>query len=721
MSAKFDEEELRKKIREQLEQEHSEKKEYFEKQLSEESVAAFEDDESYYLEIYIRRKLQDEVFSKYPEFVQCGNHLDQIKWLTPLEMEEEYEFFPVEYTFWSKIKKAFSGKAGVKIPDTPVINKMIEQFREEIENEAVIRIKKYKEYIDQRGVANLDDQKKKIIAEEQDRFYKSLKGYHKYKNHIGETTWMTEDEFNAQDEFTDRIYSPVELALRGLILFTSLIILLSGIIYTYSLFSPQTFKGYILVETSDSKAKASLYINQNLAVGFTPGIPYPVDEGLHEIALISPKFKTVPSFHKVEILDKDTVNIKFQLIEVNENSAIVRLNVPFEDAGVYADGEFKGTIQKSGLLSLPVGDHTISVRKANYISTPRLHTFSLNAGDTIDLSFRLTQMRNPAQSSPSSSSINVGLIEVNSNVRGAEIFLNGNKTGFSTDYVFQKIPLGQHIVRLEKEGYAVYPEEQVVKLTSDERTAKVDFTLASTNRYVTIIANPKHAPIYVDGKEIALGTFRGAISLGEHELSFGNLANYKNPGKQKITITKDGQNRFEFTYDNDLFYEIKPATIKPAGSEVRVSSGYILNGINFKANSTNGPEILLNNKVNENVWHMGFAFQYKNPPGSDALYIRFELPNDLNISNDTKLKLWLYQSNENYPLVISGKSGYMVAINNKIIVENKQPDNNISQISEDKFEEINVAGYLKSGINNLIISCTPENSRFMHLWKIVIN
>ncbi len=715
---KFNEEALRKKIREQLEKEHSEKNQFLDETLSEDEIAAHEDDESYYLEIYLRNKLEDEVYSKYPEFVECGNHLDQIKWLTPLELSKEYEFFPIEYTFFARLKNKLFRQKRVKVPDNPEIAKMIVVFREDLEKNAKERIQSYKDHLKENEIAYRSEKEKRILEEERERFYNSLKGYHKYKNHIAETKWMTAEEFDAQDEFTDRVYTIKDKIKYGFLFAAILSIIIVGITLLVNVFEEDAQNGYVLIDTANKKA--SLYIDQNLAVGFTPGVAYPVNAGIHEIALISPDFKTEPNFQQVDIARGDTTKISFKLTLINGNSGIVRINVPFEDASVYADGEFKGTIQTSSLLSLPVGDHSVAVKKSNYIASPRLHTFSLNAGDTIDLDFRMIQSTISQSSSSRSSAINLGLITINSNIKDAEIILNGHKTGFTTDYILQKIPLGQHIIRVEKDGHKVYPEEQVVLLSQNDRQAKVDFTLTSTTKYVTIQVKPHGALIFIDGKEAAKGTFRGSLALGEHTVTFEDIKNYKNPGKKKINVTKEGKDRFEFVYGSDLYFEISPLAVKPSSSVVRTSSGYILKGINFKANSINGPDLITNDIINQDIWNLGFAFQYKNPPGSDAIYVRFEVPNDLNISNDIKLKLWLYKTDQDYPLAISSISEYMVVFNNRIILDKKTPRYNISQISENNYEEISIANYIKPGNNILLISCTPNNTQFLNLWKIVI-
>ncbi|KAA3615031.1 MAG: PEGA domain-containing protein [Calditrichaeota bacterium] len=716
---KFNEDELRRKIREQLERKHSEKQvKTNPNQPDAQEATGNEEDESYFLEIYVRRKLQEEVFSRHAEFIKCGNHLDQIKWLTPLELEEEFEFFPLEYTFWERFRKKFSGSKKAKVPDTPEINKMIDEFRKEIEEDAEERIKKYKTHLIENKKQIQDDLEKKIFEEEQERFYRSKKGYHKYKNHINETTWMTREEFDHQDEFTDRVLTPMEKLQRRFVMALVIIGIGVGVYFISDFLTPESQKGYLIVDLNVENS--SLYINQNLAIGFTPGEPYVLDEGEHEIAVISSGYTVEPSFQTAEISVGDTTNVTFEMTEFAGNMGVVRLNIPFNDATIFLDGKFKGTAQESKILVLETGDHSLTVKKENYIPVPQLHSFSLNAGDTIDLAFRLTPQKSKTTANRASSSINVGLIEVSSNVRDAQIILNGQKTGFATDYILQKIPFGQHIVRVEKEGYKIYPKEQVVKLSKDMRQAKVSFTMTSTSRLVTINVLPKKAKIIINGNEVASGSFSGSLPLGKHIVTFNDLEGYQNPGEQVLDIKKEGGSKYEFKYGSDIFYEIKPGKVLPSPSVVSVSSGYIMNGINFKVNSGNGPDFEADEIIGEKVWNMGFAFQYKNPPGTDAVLIRFNTPSDMNITKDVKLKLWLYESKSKYPLVLGSRAEYRVILNNVIIANHVKPKFTMDQFSSSNYEEISISEHLRAGGNVLIIAVDTDNAVFLKFWKAEI-
>lgn len=716
---KFDEEALRHKIREQLHRDHKRRQEVKkETETPAEILSRRDEDESYYLEIYIRRQLQEQVYSKYPEFVKCGNHLDQIKWLTPLEMEEEFEFFPLEYTFWERLKIKLTGRYKVKLPKTAEIQKMIAEFREEIENDARERVQAYRNHVKENQKNISDDIEKRIFEEEQDRFYSKQKGYYKYKNHLNETAWMTKEEFEDQDEYIDRVYTPREKMFRSILYITGIIVMFFGVYFISDYLGSDSQIGYLVVDTGDHKG--SLYIDQDLAVGFTPGKPYPIAEGEHIVTVISSGFVTDPGFMKVKINVADTSRISFNVKAIEGNKGYVRLKVPFPDAGIYVDGEFKGTIQEGNLMALSEGDHTITVEKDNYFSMPPVHTFALKSGDTLDLRFSMTPRRTGENDKPFNASINLGLISVNANVRGAQIILNSQQTGFQTDYILQKIPFGQHVIRVEKEGYTVYPKEQIIRLSQDNRQVKVDFTLTSTTKNVVLTVHPKTATIYINGNEAGVGRFEGALPLGEHKITFSDVDHYKNPGTKTITVQNDGPARFEFKYGSDVDFTASPGYIEPAGSNVRISEGYILNGVTFQESSSNKPDVVINEKNGRKVWNMGYAFPYKNPPGMDALLMRFQAPNDLFLLDDINLKLWIYNTDDNYPLVLSGKSQYRVILNNAVVTENRVPRYSINQIAENRFEQINISKFIKPGFNSLIISTGNDNTRFLQLWKVTV-
>jgi len=709
----FDEEALRKKIREQLAQQHKERQQQ-QQSSGDDSASAPrlpEEDESFYLETYVRRKLEAEVYSRHPEFVKCGNHLGQIKWLTPLEMEEEYEFYPFEEGFFSRMRqKLFPVR--VKLPKDPEIQKLIADFREEIEKDAQERIARYRENLEQSKQNLQSETERRIFEEEQDRFYSKQRGYHKYRNHIGETRWMTHEEFDSQEEFVERVYTPLEKWSRRAALVLAIALLGFGGWYLYGLFGPDHPRGFLIVDVEG--ARGNLYIDQKLAVGFTPGQPYPVDEGQHRISVLRSGYESEPGFEDISVDAGDTLSARFRLKPMAGDKATVSVKAPYPDAGIYVNGEFKGTIRENRYLNLPPGDHSISLEKAGYISVPPVRALILTAGDTVETTFRMNARR--SSTAEVSSATRVGLIDVNSNVRGADIFMNGENTGFKTDYVLQKLPFGQYVIRVEKEGFDIYPREQVVRLDNDSRQARADFTLTSLTRPVTISTNPVQGTILVDGKDVGRGRFSGSLGLGTHTISFGDVEDYITPPPQEIEVTESGSTIFNFTYGSKLFVEVTPRSTAPDDAAAVTIRGHILTGTTFKSSQENGPELL----DDRSAWKIGYAFQYQNPPGSDALMIRFRAPQDLTLTNRVELKLEIYGTNENYPLVLGGKTRYRVILNNTVIADQKEPRYSVKEAAAGRYETYTITNNLKPGYNTLIIAAAQGNSAFMELHKIVI-
>ncbi len=712
---KFNEEELRRKIREELERKHSERKSKTKETVEQAQPMAQPVNESYFIETYIRRQLEEEVYGAHPEFVKCENHLNQIRWLTPLEMEEEFEFFPVEEGFWERLRNKWFGGPRVKIPDTAEIQQMIDKLRAEFEEDARKRIEAYKAHMQANKKAFADDLEKKIYEEEQDRFYSQLKGYYKYKNHIGETAWMTPEEFENQDEFMERYYTPRQILVRRILTGAAALLVLGGLYAGWQSLQPETPRGYILVETGG--VKGSLYIDQNLAVGFSPGVPYPVGEGRHELTVLASGYTTSPDSLEIEVAAEDTVSVAFQLKAMSGKNGVVHVVAPHPEAGLYVDGDFRGVLGDTPYVQLPEGDHTITLKHDYYLPTPGFHTFSLAAGDTVELSFSMRPTRKK-ESRVSASSL--GLIEVNTNVPGARIFLNGRPTGFQTDYVLQKIPFGRHVIRVELENYKAYPKERVVELNKDRRKAQAEFTLSATLRPTVIAVEPQNAPLFLDGKKLAVGRYSGKLPLGKHTITFGDVKGFYTPPAQTIEIRDELENSFNFSYGIRLNLDMTPGNIRDSYGPVRLIPGYIVKGIEFKRSTENAPEVIEMPNGLGRAWQMGFAFQYRNPPGSDALELYFQVPSPLNITKDIVLKLWIYNSREKYPLVIGGKARYRVILNNSVVRDHITVKNDLAAAGENAYETVTLSRYLKPGLNKLIIATADDNTVFLNLWKAAI-
>jgi Protein of unknown function (DUF3344)/PEGA domain len=112
---------------------------------------------------------------------------------------------------------------------------------------------------------------------------------------------------------------------------------------------------------------------------------------------------------------------------------------------------------------------------------------------------------------------------VDSSPRGAEVFIDGFKTGFSTPYTFFNISDGPHKIMVTKPGYI--PQERSVNLLYTPvplSTTNVHFTLDEyTNGFLRVASDPPGATISVDGSDTGEVTpfLFSSIPIGLHSVT----------------------------------------------------------------------------------------------------------------------------------------------------------------------------------------------------------
>jgi PGF-pre-PGF domain-containing protein len=111
-------------------------------------------------------------------------------------------------------------------------------------------------------------------------------------------------------------------------------------------------------------------------------------------------------------------------------------------------------------LSLPVGDYTITVTLADYV-TPENRTVTVSPGETVPVVFDLEEV--------------CGILNVSSVPAGARIVLDGVDTGRLTNATLEDILPGEHNVTVVLAGYKT-PENRTVTVSPDE-TTEVAFAL----------------------------------------------------------------------------------------------------------------------------------------------------------------------------------------------------------------------------------------------------
>lgn len=719
----MDEKELRKKIRTELKENHEERKRLargkipagmdYSPGLSEDTLH----DE--FLKKTIIKTLENELCSQYPEMIKCENHLGETKWLTPAELNDEFEFYPVELSWIEKLQNKFFPLKSSPIPKSEKWQTFAQEVRTKMEEDLKKRIALFRQKQVELQKQHQSEVESKIYQDEIDKFYRSKRGYRKYKNHLGEYHWMTKEEAESQDEYFEEELS---LRQRGLRIFG--IIVLLGI-FVFSLWqffrtsADSPSKAYLVVSLNEERA--SFYIGQHLAVGFKANIPYPINPGVHEVSVILSGFRSTPKMQQVVVEPGDTVRIGFSLEKQNATElGFLQINTGGINGSVYANEEFYGNVAEHKIFTLRTGKHLIRIKSEGYVSYPIAQDVEVRPGDTLRLNFELRPQKESGRGFVSEAASTPGLIEVRSNVKNADIYLNGKKTEFKTDYILQKMALGQYVISLQKDGYEVYPEEQVVRITADDRRGLADFILSSTSTPVVVKTIPIDGEIFVNGTSLAKGVFRGSLPLGKHQISFGAVPFYKTPDSQQVEITRGGRNEFIFRYRTNFEILFTPRGISPVNLDGNIVTGHIFHNPTLIIDSENGPEKKFSNRVNSDIWYLGYTFQYRNPPGSDAIVFEFTMPSSIDLSQVINLKIWIYRTKSNYPLVVRGNPFYQIIINNNTFRGQVLPKFNEDEMNETSYDAFIVNEYLRVGKNSIILSAVKETSAEVALWKIAL-
>ncbi|MBD3226514.1 MAG: PEGA domain-containing protein [Caldithrix sp.] len=711
---------LREQIRSELEQKYQNKQ----NEKSDNSQLPTSDEKSYshfyrrYMEQLVYNQTADDVYGRHVEFIRCENHLGEIKWLTPIEEENDQEFTRQEKTWWKALLSIFRKSSKIEIPQDSEIDSLKEKWKEEFEADALQRIENYHHQIEKdRKQYEEEKNLQKIYQQEEDRFFKNKPGYKKYRNQKGEIRWMTEDEFEEQEEYYEEASARYR---RWLYIAASLIFVITAILAWLKLpGNGQINRGYLVVESN--RQAGTLYLNKSQVVGFALNEPFPLEAGDYEVALIDRHYRTIPAKHSVSITKNDTITVSFEQIErALQNAGYIEIDSPYNDAAIYLDFDFVGRTGDYNLIAVEAGQHDLALQKEGMETRPEKVSFDVTAGDTHRVAFQFINKQNVQPAEQTLTKQALGMLEVTSNVKEADIYLNGRKTGHKTDYIFQQLEPGKHVVRLQKPGYKIYPNEKVITISENQRNVKATFTLSSTFRNVRLVTRPVKGDIYVDGEKVGAGTARISLQLGKHAVQFGKIQNYREPDVDSITVTQNGNEDFIFRYNRKFFVEFKPEGVEPSPEMASIDEGYVRGSYEFKYRRNAKIERRTLDKLNDEMWFLGFPFQYRNPPGREALKFNFFIPDNVLLDDNIRLKVWGYQTKDNFPLALSGSTMYTIITNSVIVKENIAPKFVIDDAGEEQYSDFSINDFLRHGNNQILIFPSPQASAYFALWKVVI-
>ena len=246
--------------------------------------------------------------------------------------------------------------------------------------------------------------------------------------------------------------------------------------------------GFINV-TSMPESNAVVFINGE-RVGTTPYTSDRMASGTYKVKVMKEMYEAVEQ--TVVIKDGETT-----LTDINMSANFLTLNVSAEaGSDIYLDNEFKAKGKWTGRV--PLGSHYFEARKENH--KPSVTKVDIKKGDNTDIVLENPQPIN-------------GHIDINSSPMKADIYIDGKHYG-STPKIITNILIGNHKLRLEKEGCATLTKDILVE---EGKTLSLNEKL-STGKEIVIKTDKAGDKVYVDDKYIGDTPLTTNLSFGKHSI-----------------------------------------------------------------------------------------------------------------------------------------------------------------------------------------------------------
>ena len=247
--------------------------------------------------------------------------------------------------------------------------------------------------------------------------------------------------------------------------------------------------GWLSLTATEANNGASVYATniktgERIVLGNIPVAPHELDPGEYQLQILQSKYKSYTK--NITILANDTL-IESPILEPNFKRLTLTTD---EQSEIYVNGELYGKGSWSGTLEL--GEYSIETRKANHKSAYTL----LNVSD-IDANQKI-QLNAPTPI--------YGSLSVDGSPVRATIYVDNKYMGESP-MIINDLLIGEHKVRVEKDGYTVW-KDNVTVAESEEGivTYKLEKGI-SLDRIVLKGLNATNLSVKRDGDETLVFTY----------------------------------------------------------------------------------------------------------------------------------------------------------------------------------------------------------------------
>ena len=286
--------------------------------------------------------------------------------------------------------------------------------------------------------------------------------------------------------------------------------------------------GWIEVAGTGKLQGASVYVD-NALIGRAPCKSEALKSGNHTVRITKKMYATYTE--TVTVADNEITRLAPTL---TADFAEVTLTVD-ADAEIYVNDERKGTRSWTGPLGS--GTYKIECKQTNHeTSTTSKEITAAMDGQTVTL--------------PAPRPI-YGALNVESTPNFCKLYIDGKDMG-TTPKSIAEILIGQHEIKLAKDGYADYTE--TVTITKGDRK-QVKATL-SNGKEIQFTCNVPNAQLEIDGQKVGSATGTYHLTYGNHSLKvtatdyqdYTYTLNVSQSGSRSHSITMQAMRKDEETF-----------------------------------------------------------------------------------------------------------------------------------------------------------------------------
>lgn len=283
--------------------------------------------------------------------------------------------------------------------------------------------------------------------------------------------------------------------------------------------------GYVDVVTNPEDS--ALVIIDSKIVGVTPYQSDRIKTGKHDIVIMKENFKNV-----IQTFETDSAYTTY--LDIDMEYSVVNVSVYADSLSkIYVDNKYKGDVTWSGILN--EGIHLFEARKENHKAAFIEKELFIGADEIIEL-----DKPEPIFSS----------IDIQTNPDEVDVYIDGEHYGKTQHkrLFIDKILIGQHEIRFEKDGYAMS-----IGIINVEESETLTISEILTEGYLVKIETDSIGDkVYVDEQYIGKSPIENYFTVGMHTARI-ERGSYR--VEEDFNVSDDNDNRVEMFFGKNILIE----------------------------------------------------------------------------------------------------------------------------------------------------------------------